>query len=179
MANYGYIKIRVGAPGASKVRRIESFEAVLKQCVLKALDDRWQVKLADFEDEGPTWIVSLAGTAVPDNGKYACTDDGRPFDQDIGFAVALQTRAIAFRHGLSMFEGWAQGRIEEQLSEYYGHGIFYDATDRTTKPGPREYRKGKTFFDYLTRNFTKPLSPEDREHIDRFKRGVPEGHWGE
>jgi hypothetical protein len=179
MANYGYIKIRIGSRTASREDRITAFSPVLSSVVQRTLDDRWKVKLSDFEDGGPTWLVYLPGTAEAVSGPYGCTDDGRAFGEDIGFAVALQDRAIAFRHGLSQFERWAQGCVEEALSQHFGHGIFYDATGRTTPVGPKTYRASKTYFAHVTRNLKKPLSKEDHKYIERFKRGVPEEHWGE
>lgn len=175
MAGYAYINIRVSGP--SQQRRVETFGAALKLCVERTLDDRWKIELIEGEGD-PRWWVHLPGTAVPENG-MACTDDGRAFDEDIGFPVTLTTSRIEFRHVPGQFPYWAQRRVEEQLSEYYGHGIYFDASGRTSKPGPKDYRVGKTFYDYLARNFQKPLSPEDRAFVDRYKVGVPKGHWGE
>jgi hypothetical protein len=174
VSNYAYIKIRIGPNGASKEKRIEVFSHVLNTCVPKVLDDRWKIKLAPFEDDGPVWMITLPGTAGnPDEAGQRLLAPG----EDVGFPVALQSRAIAFRHSLNMFQVWAQGRVEEELADYYGHGIFFDATNRTQKAGTREYRKGKTFHDYLTRNLAKPLSAEDKAYIDSYKRLAPEGHW--
>lgn len=159
MANYGLIEVQVGSEGAPIEERIRFFTPILEGCVRLALDDRWKVALTEYEDEGPVWSVHLSD--VPEGG----------------FPVALQSDGIAFRHGVGFFFRWAQGRLEEQLSEHFQVGITYDATDRTTEVGPKEFRSGRTFFDYLTRNFSKPLSFEDRAYIERFKTGVPEGHW--
>jgi hypothetical protein len=174
MANYGYVRIQV-APGKPKAKRMAAFEPVLVRCVERTLGKPWQVTLADFAYDGPTWIVSLPGTAVTDARK--ATQRMLAPGQDVGFVVSLQPRAIAFRHPPNMFERWAQGRVEEEIADHYGRGIFFDATDRTQKTGTREYRKGKTFRDYLCRNFKKPLSGDDAAWIDRFKEQVPKGHW--
>jgi len=175
LANYAYINISLGPPKATKADRIAAFTPVLQKAVLKALGDRWKVSLADFEDEGPTWLVTLPGTAEQ-------TEEGamrrmRAPGEDIGFAVCLGSRRIAFRHGPNMFESWAQGCVEEELADFYNRGIFFDATNRTQKPGARAYRQGKTFQEYLSRNLVKPLSDEDRAYIDRHKETVPEGFW--
>ena len=174
MANYSYIKIAVGSGKATKRARIESFEPVLKRAVLKALDDRWKVDLADWEDDGPTWRVFLPWTAL--DAREAGQRLQAP-GEDVGFPVTLQARSLAFRHSMNMFTNWAQGRVSEELSDFYGHGIFFDSTDRTQRPKTREYRQGKTFQDYLARNYDKPLSAEDQKAIDFWKRLAPEGHW--
>lgn len=175
MANYALIKVAVCKPKATKQTRIEQFEPVLKACVFKTLDKRWEVKLADFDYDGITWLVTIPGTATTDlaAARKMLAAPG----EDVGFMVALQPKAIAFRHGMNMFTGWAQGRVEEELSDHYEKGIFFDATDRTQKVGTREYRLGKTFRQYLLRNFDKPLSDEDEKYIDSFRRLVPDGHW--
>ncbi len=175
MANYAYINIRLGNPGAKKKDRIVGFTPVLQKCVLKALDDRWKVELSDWEDDGPVWKVFLPGTALTD--PKAAGQRLQTPGEDVGFPVALQARALAFRHSMNMFTNWAQGRVEEEIADYYGRGIFFDATERTQKPGVRSYRTGKTFQDYLSRNFDKPLSVEDRKAVDFYKRLAPEGHW--
>jgi len=175
MANYGYVKIQV-AQGKPLQKRIEAFASVLVACVQKALDERWRVVLADFDFDGPTWIVYLPGTATK-NRREANRRLLAP-DQDVGFTVSLQPRQIAFRHPMNMFERWAQGRVEEEIADHYGRGIFFDATERTQKPGTREYRRGTTFRHYLERNFDKPLSRADARFLnDRFKDHAPKGHW--
>ena len=177
MAGYGYIRIAVGPPGAKRKDRATAFSPVVHAAVARTLGPRWKIEMVE-EEATPTWWVHLPGNAVPDNG-MACTEDGRPFDEDIGFTVALEARVIAFRHPPSDFAHWAQACVEEEISQFYGRGIYYDATGRTTKPGPKEHRGFKTFYDYLVRNLKMPLSDEDRQALERFKRHVPEGHWGE
>jgi hypothetical protein len=175
VANYAYIRVRV-SPGATKAKRVEGFEPILKRCVLKALDKRWKVELADFEDVGPTWTVTLPGTGLPlpEANKRMMAPD-----QDIGFTVSINDRCVAFRHVPNHFETWAQGRVEEELAEYYGRGVFFDATSRTKAPKAREYRVGKTFQQYMARNFKKPLSAEDKTYLERYKMSAPEGHWSD
>jgi len=42
----------------------------------------------------------------------------------------------------------------------------------------KEFRVGKTFLDYLSRNFKKPISYDDQKYLEKFKEHAPEGHWG-
>lgn len=175
MGNYAYINITLGPPKATKAQRIAAFTPVLQKAILKALDDRWKVSLADFEDEGPTWMVMLPGTAQEDRSK--ATRMWLAPGEDVGFPVCLGSRRIAFRHGPNMFVSWAQGCVEEELADFYNRGIFFDATNRTQKTGTREWRRGKTFKEYLARNFEKPHSAEDEKHFESFKFQVPEGFW--
>ena len=174
MSNYSYIRIRVFQK-SSMPRRISEFEYVLKQAVQRTLDDRWQVKLAPWEDGGPTWVVFLPGTACdqPEANKRLLAPG-----EDVGFPVTVQPHAIAFRHSINMFTGWAQGRVAEQLADHFRVGVFFDATDETRKPGTKVYRVGKTFKDYLTHNFKKPWSKEDKAFFERYMRLAPEGHQG-
>jgi hypothetical protein len=175
VANYSYIKYRVGSPKATKEDRIIAFVPVLHVMVLKALGDRWRVSFADFDFDGPTWLVTLPGTAVADE-KEAMQQLLAP-GEDIGFPVSLQPRAIAFRLSINVFTNWAQGCVAEEMADFYGYGIYFDETGRTEKSKTREFRRGKTFREYLARNYDKPLSAKDLAFIDRFKHLVPEGHW--
>ena len=166
MANYSYITLK---------RRIN--EAIFVQDVSKAildcLDDRWKLTKTEFDDDGPVWSVTLPGTAVYENAGKVLKAPG----EDVGFPIALQDRkVIAFRGSINMFESWAQGRLKEQLADYYQVGVFSDATDKMTPPGTCVYRQGKTFDDYLTRNLDKPLNEDDLRWLERFKRLVPAGH---
>lgn len=172
MANYSYIKIKCGPQGSTKAKRIAFFEPILKRCVLRALDKRWEIALASFEDGGPTWQVTLPGTEE-DTGMVGF----RALGDRAGFTVALQDRAIAFRHPLTPFDRWAQGCVEEEIADHFGRGVFFDSTGRTTRVNTREYRRGKTFQEYVTRNLKRPLSPEDEKYLEKFKQQVPPGHW--
>ena len=175
MANYSYINLRMLA--SNEVARKQAFERILSQCVERALGAGWRVALTEFDDDGPVWAVDLPGTAKPMDARPIDPPSMYPNEEDVGFPVALQHKRIAFRHGSNHFCGWAQGCVAEELADYYGRGVFFDATSRTQRPKTREYRRGKTFKEYLTRNFQKPLSPDDVEWIESFKRFVPTGHW--
>lgn len=175
MANSSYILVLV-EPQATKQDCIVAFAPLLQEMVKKALDDRWKVSLADWEDGGPTWLVTLPGTAVTSRpegvGKILL-----PPGKDFGFPVTLEPGCISFRSSPNLFDAWAQGRLAEELADHYRKAVHFDATGRTAKPGTREYRTGKTFQEYLARNFDKPLSVEDQEEVDWWKRVTPEGHW--
>ncbi len=170
MANYGYIEI-------PKITTVD-FERQLKLAVKKSLGDRWAVELADFEDGGPTWKVTVPGTAPePDPSVPFFCQEG-----DVGFPVALQPGQVAFRHCMigpkDEFARWAQGCVEEELAESLGVPVVFDATGRAVPPGTREYRVGKTFRDYLIQQWDEGYSPEDVRFLeDRFKRYTPEGFW--
>jgi hypothetical protein len=162
MANYTYIAISVVH---------EDFLNDLRGAVARTLDSRWEVRIRDNE---PTFEVYLPDTAVDTlaeaNKRYLAPNE------DVGFSVALQHDRIAFRHGLNQFERWAQGRVEEELADFYNVGVF-DATDKTRPPGTRIYRTRQTYFEYLSRNFKRPLSTGDSEYLETFRYQVPEGHW--
>jgi hypothetical protein len=170
MANYGYVHMK------KKLKRDEMLP-LLRETIAKMLPGPWEVKETDWDDEGPVWFVFLPGTAQDREGarKMALAPG-----QDVGFPVALQGggKRLAFRHMINFFESWAQGRIEEELGEQFGVGVEYDATDETYAPTRREYRRGKTYFEYLSRNFDKPLSKEDEEFLNgRFREMAPPGFW--
>jgi hypothetical protein len=97
----------------------------------------------------------------------------------VGFTVSLQKKnLIAFRHGpISGFERWAQGCIEEVLSERLKAPLHYDAGPTTYKPGRREYRRGKTYREYVLRNFTgkKRTEFENDSFFKNLMRGTPPG----
>lgn len=175
MANYSYINIRMMS--SNEASRKQAFERVLTQCVERVLGSGWRVYLTEHDDDGPVWFVDLPGTAKPKRARPADPPSMCPNEEDIGFPVALQKARIAFRHGFNQFCSWAQGAVAEELADYYGRGIFFDATSRTQRPKTREYRQGKTFKEYLARNLTKPLSAEDAAWIEEFKRFAPVGHW--
>jgi len=169
MANYGYLYLR---------RKItpEVLEAKLRVAVQGWFGDRMKVERTPWDDDGPVWWVFIPNSAPPE-------DEALKFNkapEDFGFPVALQSggRTIAFRHARNAFDHWCQGCIEEQLSDAFGVGIFFDATDRTYKPGVRRYRCRRRFGLYVARNLKKPLSKEDQEFIERyFKFQTPEGWW--
>ena len=163
MANYGYIRTK---------KRINParLDAELKAAAMPG----WKVVKASWRDGGPTWLVHIPGTAA--RGRAAAERvlaDG----DDVGFAVALQDnrRTIAFRHGPNHFESWAQGCMEEALADAFGVGVYYDATGETRAPGAREYRRGSTYWEYLSRNFPRPLSLKDIAFLQRHAAWVPPG----
>ncbi len=162
MANYGFITVDP-----------IDFESDLRGAVTRALDDRWVVSKANFEDGGPVWLVELPGTAVADED--LAMSRWLPPGEDVGFAVALQPGQVAFRHSSNRFERWAQGCIEEELADLYSVGVLYDATDETMPPGTRRYRVGKTFRDFLMHHLKR--CAEDEAYIERWKTITPEGHW--
>jgi len=167
MANYSYIHL-------PKVPTKDGFANALAGAVKRTLGDAWAVQLAEFQDGGPTWLVTLPGTAVPQpeaNKRMVAPN------QDMGFTVTLHTKTIAFRHTPNHFERWAQGCAREELADFFGSASFFDSTDRNVVPSAREYRQGKTFREYLTRNFDRPLTPDEEIWIARFKDYAPEGFW--
>jgi len=167
MANYSYIDL------LGELTE-EAFEAALTAAAARTLNPDWKVERASFEDGGPVWMVTLPGTAPEP------TEETRklPFfcqDEDVGFMVALQPSRVAFRHGpITPFERWAQGRIEEELADFFNVGVFYDATDRIAPPGTREYRTGTTYEDYVFRKWTP--TPAELESVKHdFERWIPKG----
>ncbi len=160
MGNYTYIDIE-GECETDISKAIPPFENILKTVVKQALGDRWVVTFSEFEDDGPVWIVSLPNSASEPKEKdrllpWICQEG------DLGFPVALQPGRIAFRHaGLvihheelpPMFVRWAQGCVEEEMSEHLGLRVFYDATEKTYPPGSRRYRAGTPFQEYMSKLF--------------------------
>jgi hypothetical protein len=164
MANYGYIDL----PGELTE---EAFEATLTAAVARTLNTDWKIVLTSFEDGGPVWMVFLPGTAVS-------TEETRklPFfcqDEAVGFVVALQPSRVAFRHGpIGPFARWAQGRIEEELADFFNVGVEYDATGRVAPPGTRDYRTGTTYREYLFRH----SGPLDSWLEKEYQKWVIEGY---
>jgi hypothetical protein len=171
MANYSHIHL-------AEPTTPEELEERLKEAVLMWFNGRAQVITAPWEHQNPTWLVYIPGTAQSDEKKalHSMLAPG----EDVGFPVELEGegRTIALRHSPNMCETWMRGCIEEMLSEVYGVGVFYDATDRLAPPGSREYRRGRRLFDYLSRNFKRPLTKEDIAYLSRYRTGCPAGFWG-
>jgi hypothetical protein len=172
MANYAYIE-RIQPP----IRR-EAFLPMVADAVHDVLGPRWQAAWADFKLDGPTILVTVPGTAKYVEDFWGAANGDCP-PEDVGFTVSLKTsRRIAFRHSLNMeFARWAQGCIEEELSERLNAPLYYDAGPTTYKPGRCEYRRGKTLRQYLLRNFFDG-KVEDAEHeamLQRMMRGTPAG----
>lgn len=174
VANYAYLR---------KLRpklRVDTFRPVLERAVVALLGPRWKVEIAPVEDEGPTFVVSLPGTAEVSWRAFST----EPFDEkrsgDLGWTVAIQSggAVIAFKHGpLTELERWSQGCIEEELSERLKAPLHYDAGPITFKAGERrEYRRGKTLRGYLLRNFNGV--PRDEAHASlliRIESETPPG----
>lgn len=175
MANYSYINVRMMASNEEAKRR--SFERVLVQCVERALGPGWEIHLTEDEDDGPVWSVAIPGTAKPEGARPGDPPSLFPNGKDVGFPVTLQKSRIAFRHGPNPFCVWAQGSVAEEVADYYGRGIFFDATSRTQRANTKEYRRGRTFREYLARDLTTPLSAEDAEWIESCGKFAPTGHW--
>lgn len=173
MANYGYIRL-------PRTIQAHDFAASLTAAVGRALGVKWQVRLADYEYDGVTWEVFLPGTAITD--EVEALNKWQAVGEDIGFPVALsaemQTATIAFRHSSHPFERWAQGCLEEELADHFKVGVLYDATDEVRKPGTRLHREPGSFKAYLSRNFAKPLTPEDEKYLnERYAWTAPPGFW--
>ena len=168
MANYAFINLPPALKKLKKRNRVKSFEEILKQCVSKTLDNRWAVKILPVnKDDGfwrlkVTFITYLPDTAITDgsHGRVLLAPG-----QDVGFAIELWSDHLASRHGMNMFEGWAQGRIEEELADHLKKSVLYDSTGKKVPHGTCEYRTGKTFRDYLSRSFKKPLERGDQKYI--------------
>lgn len=168
MANYGYIYLKHSTP-------IASFRKALKEVVASWFKGGMVVEETTWRDGGPVWWVYIPNSAPSDPLRV-----GKADNEDFGFAVALQNKGktIAFRHHtLNGFEYWAQGCIEEMLSEYFKQGITYDATGRTTRVGPRSYRCRSRYGSYVARSLKKPLSEEHRAWVEQEKAKTPEGWW--
>ncbi len=173
MANYGFITLDRKITAADLSEKIAG-------AIASTIGPPWVIQRMWKDDRGDLWFVALPDTATTDP-KEAAKRCQAPGD-NVGFLIELHPprkgkSTIAFRHCLNMFESWAQGCLEEELSILYGKGILYDATDRLTKPGEREYSAHKDFKSYLTRNFDKPLSKEDEAYLERYREITPPGLW--
>lgn len=175
MANYAYVqKIK---PALTK----EAIFPLVESAVRDVLGPRWRVEWAPFTDPfadgGPTILVTVPGTSECVDAYWGEMNRGNP-PEDVGFTLSLQDeRTIAFRHSLNMeFARWAQGCIEEELSERLKAPLYYDAGPTTYEPGRREYRRGKTLREYLLRNFGgKVEEPELVQMLEGLMRGTPPG----
>jgi hypothetical protein len=169
MANYAYVQKIKPALTA------KSFESLLTSAVLDVLGSRWKVARAEFEDDGPVWLVTVPDTANVTREMLGTLAGDDP--EDVGWIVALQCKGaeLGFRHGPnSEFARWAQGCIEEELSERLNAPLYYDAGPTTYKPGHRDYRLGNTFRAYLLRNFYGKGEVHET-FIQKLMRGAPEG----
>lgn len=172
MANYGYIDLQ--APTT-----LDALEGHVRKALKDWFRGRMDVCRPSWNDNGPTLFVFVPGSEThdPEEARQRFLSPGKP----AGFPIALwgDNQQIAFRHGMNRFERWAQGVMEELLSTAYDRPIFYDATDQTVKPGTRRYRVGpkRTFYEYLTRGFVKPLTDDDRQYLLRYERQTPKGFW--
>lgn len=171
MANYAYVTLK-------KRTTLDELERRVREALTTYLDDRWKVERPTWttDDDCVTLWVHIPGTSHED--REASRRMLAP-GQDVGFPVALNKngRVITFRHGPNGFESWAQGVMQEALADAYGCGCFYDATDETHPPGSREYRRGRTYREFLLRNFDLS-SEEDIAWVEgRFREITPEGFW--
>lgn len=172
MANYAYVqKIK---PALTR----KTFLTLVREAVHDLLGARWRVEWAPFDFDGPTLLVTVPGTSDC-VAEFWGTANGDNPPEDVGFTISLQdAKTIAFRHSPTMqFARWAQGCIEEELSERLKAPLHYDAGPTTFKPGRREYRKGTTLREYLLRNF-EGQEREDWQQSEFFKRwmrGTPPG----
>jgi len=171
MANYAYIlNIR---PSLTT----DTFLAVAKAAIPAVLGPHWKIEWATWKFDGPTLHVTLPGTSDVVAEYWGASNGDNP-PEDVGFTLSLKNkRTIAFRHSTSSdFQRWAQGCVEEELSERLGAPLHYDAGPTTYPPGRREYRRGKTFREYCLRNFGGKV--EDASHAEllaRMMRGTPPG----
>jgi len=158
--------------------RAETFRPILEKAVLDLLDKRWKVELAPFDYLGDAaFLVTLPGTV-----DHARRVWGEEDENDLGWLVAIQNggTTLAFPHSpMTELERWAQGCIEEELSERLKAPLHYDAGPITFKPGQRrEYRRGKTLREYLLRNFGgKPRDAAHEEFLNRIAQTTPKGFW--
>lgn len=161
MANFAYI-LKEGIS-------LDTFGAKLRAAMRRCMKPGWQTE--NFEQ---TWVVYIPGTATSTGERYWTAPD-----EDIGFLVTVDENGLAFRHGPnSPFVRWAQGCLEEELADYYGVGVYFDAIDETYPPGTRKYRvSSKNYSDYFLQKITDPEHPVSKALIDRYREFTPEGYW--
>lgn len=177
MANYSYISL-------PEKLTADEIEALLKRIVQGKFGDRVEVVGADWEPElGCThvWVVRVPNSAAFDEEeakrRWLAPGEG------VGFSVQRKRGGsqLVFRHGPDPgFVSWLRGCVAERIANEFGVGILYDATDKVEKRGPRAKNRYDypTYFEYLTRNFKKPLPAEDAAWlVQRFKEQTPEGWW--
>lgn len=173
MANYSFVRVPLKISSAQVKEAIDAY--------LREWLPQWEIKVPSWGPEeagAERWHVFLPNTAIAD--ERAATEAVLAPGDDVGFSIEyVATRhRLKFRHSPNQFENWAQGVIAESLGEHFKTGVLYDATGQTFAGSHREYRRGRTFFEYAVRNFDKPLSEEDRAFVDkRFRFYAPEGHW--
>lgn len=178
-------------------RGYDRLDKVLKMLVerILPLPTRWGVERLcneDSVDDGFTWHIFLKGS-VPGDEEEARRYGVAP-GEEMGFTVGVhpgltpeeegerKVPAMVFRHGSgNPFLRWCQGCMEEEMAEVLNLPVYYDATGEEVKPGSVEYRgkdKTRIYFDYLSRNFKKPLSVGDRKYLtETFKESCPPGFW--
>lgn len=165
MANYSYIR------GLPRRLSVEEFEQRLVEAVDACFGERMRVERADWEDDGPTWIVISPGFFYPDGF-------GGPDPEEFGFPVTLETsgRVISFRHSINSCQDWAQGCIAEYLSIELDKGVYYDATGRTYTPDECWHLKAGSFWEYYAGGLPRPLSEEDIQWLrPRYEVFCPKG----
>ena len=166
MANYAYVQwIK---PDLTK----DEFFKQVSLAVRSVLGALWELKWAGFDFDGPTLLVTVPNTSHIVDAYWGMVNEANP-KEDVGFTVSLQdSRTIAFRHGPNIgFARWAQGCIEEELSDRLDAPLHYDSVPTTYKPGHREYRRGRTYREYLLRD-SKAI---DTELLKRLMLGTPPG----
>lgn len=177
MANYSYISL------PNKLSAGET-EALLKRIVSGKYGDRVEVVVPEWEPElGCThvWAVRVPNSAAFDEAE--ARRRWLAVGEDVGFSVQRRRGGgqLVFRHGPDPgFVTWLRGCVAERIAREFGVGILYDATDKVEKRGPRTKNRYDypTYFEYLTRNFDKPLSADDTKWlVDRFKEQTPNGWW--
>jgi hypothetical protein len=114
----------------------------------------WQAKVA--------WWVHLPGTS-PNTPMQP---------EDYGFACWMKVDdVVEFRHPFDGWTRWAMDVFQQYLAQELGAFIRDDAVSGVEAPHPYQYKK--SYRQYLSRNFKKPLSVEDRQYLNRRMDSAP------
>ena len=158
MANYSYLR------NLARSLSAEEFEQRLVEAVEECFGDRLAICRCDNCNEGESsWSIWAPGTSVPDVFR-----PGGPYR--VGVSLTKSGRCVEFRHGLSLWHTWVQGSVAEHLSESLNVGRYFDVDDRVEPPGTRKCRAARTFWQYMSSGYSRPLSDEDRADILRMMR---------
>lgn len=158
MANYSYFR------NLSRPLCVEEFEQRIVEAVEECFGDRLAVcRCDDSDDEETSWNIWAPGTEVPSifwpPGPYC-----------VGLALTKGGRCVEFRHLSTAWGTWVQGSIAEHLSESLNVGRYFDVDDHVEPPGTRKRRAARTFWEYMSNGYDRPLSEGDKAGILRMMR---------
>lgn len=164
MANHSMIKL------ASYTLGYQVEDAVRK---INARRFQGRMRLVKHDEWALQWKARRVWTIEAPDTRPDPPSRAEP-DEDLGFMFWLHenSRALEFRHAIhNKWIMWVQHVFEHELADHFMVTEF-DQGDGTRPTDIATFRLG--FRDYVTRDWEKPLAPDDLEYVqNRFFLDIP------